>query len=127
MNAPPAYTSLPDTASARTSPFIPEPRADQLLPSHLAIRLAATPPAAACRPYLAPCLPITARHRQCIHIVVHPRCQGRPTAPVPFGNPVGRNARRRELTPRVQITARHGQRIHSVVHPRCQGRPTASV
>src|SRR5437016_5796822 len=45
VNAPPAYTSLPDTASASTVQFIPEPSADQLLPSHLAMLLAALPPA----------------------------------------------------------------------------------
>src|SRR5437667_8890586 len=50
VNWPPAYRSLPDTASApttRASPFIPmpEPRLDQLLPFHLAMLLAALPPA----------------------------------------------------------------------------------
>jgi hypothetical protein len=37
VNAPAAYTSLPDTASAYTAAFIPEPSALQLLPSHLAM------------------------------------------------------------------------------------------
>ena len=37
VNAPPAYRSLPDTASAYTSLLIPDPSADQLLPFHLAI------------------------------------------------------------------------------------------
>src|SRR5437870_4724280 len=41
VNPPPAYRSLADTASARTSRFIPEPSAVQLLPSHLAMLLAA--------------------------------------------------------------------------------------
>src|SRR5439155_842745 len=51
VNKPPAYTSLPDTASAYTSvpapkaPPIPEPSADLLLPSHLAMLVAAPPPA----------------------------------------------------------------------------------
>ena len=37
VKSPPAYNVLPDTASALTSPFIPEPRADQLLPFHCAM------------------------------------------------------------------------------------------
>src|SRR5216117_435538 len=45
LNPPPAYRTLPDTASANTGPFIPEPSADQPLPFHLAIPLAALPPA----------------------------------------------------------------------------------
>src|SRR6266511_2362917 len=45
VKLPPAYTSLPDTASADTWAFIPEPSADQLLPSHLAMLLATLPPA----------------------------------------------------------------------------------
>src|SRR5262249_60711915 len=36
VNKPPAYKSVPDTASAFTSLFSPEPSADQLLPFHLA-------------------------------------------------------------------------------------------
>jgi hypothetical protein len=36
---------VPLTASALTVLFIPEPKADQALPFHLAIRLAVTPPA----------------------------------------------------------------------------------
>jgi hypothetical protein len=45
VNAPPAYTLLPDTASAYTRPFNPEPSAAQLFPSHLAMELAALPAA----------------------------------------------------------------------------------
>src|SRR6266571_3348995 len=45
VNCPPAYTSLPETASADTPPFIPEPSAVQLLPFHLAVLVAAPPPA----------------------------------------------------------------------------------
>ena len=40
VKSPPAYNVLPDTASAYTQlfkPFIPEPRADQLLPFHCAM------------------------------------------------------------------------------------------
>jgi len=37
VKPPPAYRSLPDTASANTEPFNPEPNALQLLPSHLAM------------------------------------------------------------------------------------------
>ena len=35
--SPPAYRLVPDTASARTVPEIPEPTALQLLPFHLAM------------------------------------------------------------------------------------------
>src|SRR5437899_30044 len=45
VKMPPAYRSLPDTASADTVPPIPDPSADQLLPSHLAMLVAALPPA----------------------------------------------------------------------------------
>src|ERR1039457_148589 len=50
VTAPRAYNVLPDTASADTSlpncpPDIPEPRADQLLPFHCAMLVAALPPA----------------------------------------------------------------------------------
>src|SRR5438477_7903544 len=44
VNAPPAYRSPPDTASADTEVSIPVPSGDQLLPSHLAMPLAITPP-----------------------------------------------------------------------------------
>src|SRR5947199_4852854 len=37
VNPPPAYKSLPTTASADTLLFTPEPRGDQLRPSHLAM------------------------------------------------------------------------------------------
>ena len=41
VKSPPAYNVLPDTASADTqvviASFIPEPRADQLLPFHCAM------------------------------------------------------------------------------------------
>src|SRR5260370_41482647 len=50
VNAPPAYRSLPDTASARTVWFSPEPSRDQLLPFHLAMLLAELPPAVVKRP-----------------------------------------------------------------------------
>src|SRR5205823_9752504 len=45
VKSPPAYRSLPDTASADTNWFIPEPKADQPMPSHLAMLVAALPPA----------------------------------------------------------------------------------
>src|SRR5206468_3441984 len=54
LNRPPAYTSLPDTASAYTMggywppwppQHIPEPSADQLLPFHLAMIFAPLSPA----------------------------------------------------------------------------------
>src|SRR5579871_858630 len=37
VNKPPAYRSLPESASARTVPFTPEPIEDQLLPSQMAM------------------------------------------------------------------------------------------
>src|SRR2546422_11312392 len=65
VNCPPAYTLLPDTASANTkreepTPPNPESSADQLLPSHLAIRLAALPPAVVNTPPAYTSLPDTA-------------------------------------------------------------------
>src|SRR5207249_4921789 len=65
VNPPPAYTSLPDTASADTKgplrpPLIPEPSADQLLPSHLAMSFAALPPAERKSPPAYTSLPDTA-------------------------------------------------------------------
>ena len=54
VKEPAANNVLPDTASASTSgpdvpsvpgPDIPEPRADQVLPFHFAMHLAAMPPA----------------------------------------------------------------------------------
>src|SRR5438876_3912117 len=50
VNGPPAYTSLPVTASARSSgpfapPLTPQPRTDQFAPSHFAMPLAGAPPA----------------------------------------------------------------------------------
>src|SRR6266403_1107537 len=60
MNKPPAYTLLPDTASAPTPPSIPEPSADQLLPSHLAMFVAAMPPAVVNPPPAYTSLPDTA-------------------------------------------------------------------
>ena len=44
VKLPPAYRSLPDTASAYTHPFTPKPSALQLLPFHLATNLTALPP-----------------------------------------------------------------------------------
>src|ERR1051326_237690 len=53
---------LPDTARAYTSaPPIPEPNADQLFPSHLAMPLAAVPPASKNAPPTYRSLPETAR------------------------------------------------------------------
>src|SRR5260370_32198937 len=60
VNPPPAYRSLPDTASANTVPPSPEPSADQLLPFHLAIRLAALQPAFVKSPPAYTSLPDTA-------------------------------------------------------------------
>jgi hypothetical protein len=51
VKLPPAYSVLPDTASAYTVPWnrelalIPDPGIDQLLPSHRARLLAHAPPA----------------------------------------------------------------------------------
>src|SRR5438094_871923 len=52
--------SLPDTASANTLLFIPAPSADQLLPSHLAMFVAALPPAVVKKPPAYTSLPDTA-------------------------------------------------------------------
>src|SRR6266704_268097 len=63
VNPPPAYRSLPDTASAYTKllpPRTPEPSADQLLPFHLAMELAALPPAVVKSPPAYTVLPDTA-------------------------------------------------------------------
>src|SRR2546423_632366 len=125
VKAPPAYTSLPDTASALTSLFIPEPRFVQLLPFQypMSTPLIPTPPLTPPAP-LPP--PPQTRHR--VHVVFHPRTQRCPTAPVPFSDVIGRAAaRHREPAPRIQVPARHRQRRHTVVHPRTQVRPTAPV
>src|SRR6266446_8730040 len=50
VKLPPAYNLVPDVASDLTSPppltgAVPEPKADQVLPSHWAMLLADTPPA----------------------------------------------------------------------------------
>ncbi len=45
VKLPPAYRSVPITASARTVLFMPEPSADQVAPFHIAMREAGTPPA----------------------------------------------------------------------------------
>ena len=50
VKPPPAYRSPPDTASAATLLPIPEPKADQLLPFHLAMFVAAMPPAVSKKP-----------------------------------------------------------------------------
>ena len=63
VKVPPAYRSLPDTASAVTPPFNPEPSAVQLLPSHLAIQLAALLPAVLNSPPAYRSLPDTASAR----------------------------------------------------------------
>src|SRR6266511_3477658 len=63
VKAPPAYRSLPDTASAYTKglgPPIPEPSAVQLLPFHLAMLAAALPPAVVKYPPAYKSLPDTA-------------------------------------------------------------------
>src|SRR5260221_13308662 len=64
VNGPPAYKSPPNTASADTTgywtPPTPESSADQLIPSHLAMRLAALPPAVAKKPPAYRSLPDTA-------------------------------------------------------------------
>ena len=49
-NKPPAWSVVPLTASAYTRPFMPLPRADQDVPFHAAMLLAATPPAVPNRP-----------------------------------------------------------------------------
>src|SRR5205823_7712956 len=63
VNFPPAYTLLPDTASASTSSFMPAPNDDQLVPSHLATLLAALPPALVKKPPAKRSPPATANAR----------------------------------------------------------------
>src|SRR5258706_14992535 len=65
VNWPPAYRSLPDTASAHTQgpykpPPTPEPSAVQVLPFHLAMLVAALPPAVVNSPPAYTSLPETA-------------------------------------------------------------------
>ena len=60
VKVPPAYNMPPDTANAHTSLFIPEPRADQVLPFHCAMELAALPPALKKSPPAYTVLPDTA-------------------------------------------------------------------
>src|SRR6266487_4122423 len=68
VNPPPTYRSLPDAASTCTGPSIPEPSADQLLPSHLAMKLAAVPPAFVKPPPAYTLLPDTASARTMLSI-----------------------------------------------------------
>ncbi len=71
---------------------------------------------------------VRARHRQRIHLTVHPRTQRAPTAPIPFGYAVGCYvSSRREPAARIQVRARHRQRLHLTVHPRTQRAPTAPI
>src|SRR5437879_5051055 len=60
VKSPPAYRSLPDTANALTKLFMPEPSAVQLVPFHLAMRLAMLPPAVVKWPPAYTLLPDTA-------------------------------------------------------------------
>src|SRR5260370_31747836 len=60
VNWPPAYRSLPDTASAHTASFIPKPSADQVLPFHWAMFVSALPPAVVKSPPAYTSLPDTA-------------------------------------------------------------------
>ena len=108
-NSPPAYTLLPDTASAYTKgpnppspPDNPEPRADQLLPFHCAMLLAAMPPAFVNTPPAYNVLPDTASAYT--YLGVYPGTKGGPTAPVPL-RVFSRlhAARRREHAPRVEV------------------------
>src|SRR5688572_8937610 len=74
---PPAHKWLPDTASAYTVSFIPEPRGFQVLPSHLAIRLAGLPPAVVKLPPAYRSLPETAS--------ANPAAKKLPPSPEPSG------------------------------------------
>src|SRR5437867_832497 len=60
MNPPPAYRSLPDTASAATAASFTPPSPLHLPPVHLAMLLAATPPAVVKPPPAYRSLPDTA-------------------------------------------------------------------
>src|SRR5438445_8719671 len=114
---PPAYRLLPDTVSADTTPSIPDPSADQLVPFHLAMLVAEMPPAVVKPP---PRIHVAARHRQRRHIGIiatHARTQRGPTAPVPFGDPVGNHiSDDAELAADVNIArAIHHRRVNMAV------------
>src|SRR5258705_275908 len=113
--APPAYRLVPDTAKAYTSLSNPEPKGDQLLPSHFATLVAPMPP-------MVEKSPPRTRQRKNQGAekasAACPRTEGRPTLPVPFGNVTGRVcACPCEPAGRVQITARHRQCNSVVVEP----------
>src|SRR4051794_6302041 len=59
-NEPPAATVAPDTASELTVLPMPGPSADQVVPSHLAMRVAGLPPAVVKAPPTYRSLPETA-------------------------------------------------------------------
>src|SRR5207249_12243215 len=67
-------------------------------------------------------------HRAPRRSPVHPPPEGRPTAPVPFGNVVGADpARCPEIAPSIQVTTRRCQRTHGAVYPRTEHRPVAPI
>src|SRR5260221_570048 len=61
VKLPPAYRSLPNSASPLTSLFTPNPKADQAVPSHFATRDALLPPALVKAPPAYTLLPDTAK------------------------------------------------------------------
>ena len=63
MKSPPAYTSLPRTAIEYTQPYrsVPVPSDIQLVPSHLAMLVAALPPAEVKQPPAYKLLPEVAK------------------------------------------------------------------
>ena len=76
--------------------------------------VAALPPAVVKLPPAYNVLPDTA---SAYTVAVHPRTEGRPTAPVPLRNVIGRMLppAAREIAARIQRAARHRQRIHSTL------------
>src|SRR5437870_3226154 len=96
-------------------PPVPEPSAVQLLPSHLAMLVAAMPPAIVNPPPPYRSLPDTARANTIPFTTEpsgHRRRQHHPTAPVPLGDAIGIAPARRR--PCIQIAAGHRQSLHSI-------------
>src|SRR4051812_35083249 len=88
-NEPPAATVAPETASELTVLPMPEPSADQVVPSHLAMRLAGLPPGGGKG---AADIKIAAGDGECVSGAAQSGSQRGPSTAVPFGDIVcGRN------------------------------------
>ena len=87
VKLPATYSLVGDTASAVTAPFIPERKANQVLPFHLATFAAGTFPAMSNAPPTYKSDPETASAETRPLI---PETQGRPRVAVPLGNIIRR-------------------------------------